>query len=446
MKKEIEAWQTLVHVCRRWRTVVFGSPLRLNLELVCTAKTPARDTLDVWPPLPLVIRSHDHYGTDNDLTTESVNNIITVLERSNRVCQINLEDVLNSHLEKLLAAVQEPFPKLTHLRLSSFGGPVIPDSFLGGSAPRLQDIWLNNIPFPSLPKLLLSATYLVDLHLLDIPHSGYISPEVMATALSTLTCLESVALGFQSPQSCPDQGSRRPPPLTRSLLPVLTNIRFRGVSEYLEYLVAIIDAPRLIDLYITFFNHITFNTPQVIQVVNRTPTLKALEKGHVTFGNYAARVELSSLTTGGGELRVIIPCRQLDWQVSSLEQVCTSSLPPLSALEDLYIHKAPHSWPYLPDNLENALWLELLLPFPAAKNLYLDVEFAARLVPALQELVGVRATEVLPNLQNIFLEELQESGPVQEGIRLFVSARQVTSHPVAVFIWENSEQDKIRGY
>ena len=54
---EIEVWQTLVHVCRRWRRVVFGSPRRLNLRLVWTPGTPARDMLDVWPSFPLLIPS-----------------------------------------------------------------------------------------------------------------------------------------------------------------------------------------------------------------------------------------------------------------------------------------------------------------------------------------------------------------------------------------------------
>ena len=30
-KGGIERWQSLVHVCRRWRSIVFGSPRRLNL-------------------------------------------------------------------------------------------------------------------------------------------------------------------------------------------------------------------------------------------------------------------------------------------------------------------------------------------------------------------------------------------------------------------------------
>ena len=31
--QEIEGWLALVHVCRRWRTVIFRSPHRLKLQL-----------------------------------------------------------------------------------------------------------------------------------------------------------------------------------------------------------------------------------------------------------------------------------------------------------------------------------------------------------------------------------------------------------------------------
>jgi hypothetical protein len=63
-------------------------------------------------------------------------------------------------------------------------------------------------------------------------------------------------------------------------------------------------------------------------------------------------------------------------------------------------------------------------------------------MPALQELVGDRMTEVLPTLQNIFLEEPHLSGPVQEGIQRLVATRQVSSHPIAVSRWVNSGWDK----
>ena len=54
-QKVEKAWQSLIHVCHRWRSIVFGSPRRLDLRLFCTGRTPARDRLDVWPTLPLII-------------------------------------------------------------------------------------------------------------------------------------------------------------------------------------------------------------------------------------------------------------------------------------------------------------------------------------------------------------------------------------------------------
>ena len=114
-----------------------------------------------------------------------------------------------------------------------------------------------------------------------------------------------------------------------------------------------------------------------------------------------------------------------------MEQVCTSCLPLLPTL-DLYIDGNPHYRQHWQRNVENALWLRLLHPFTSVKNLYLSEEIARRIVPALQELVGVRATEVLPTLENIILEEPQPSGPVQEGIQEVATVRQATNHPIAV--------------
>jgi F-box-like len=433
-----EQWQTLVHVCRRWRSVVFGSPRRLNLRLVCTQGTPTRNTLDLWPSLPLVIRD-----SSGQRKNEDVDEIIAVLERRDRVIEIILIFVDCSNLENILAAMQATFPELTRLILSPYEDDgivsVLPDSFLGGSAPRLEFLLLDRIPFPGLPKLLLSATHLVRLRLENIPHSGYISPEVMVTALPTLTSLEQLWLEFDSPQSYPDQASRRPPPLTCSVLPALTSFRFKGVGEYSDNLVARIDTPQLKSLRLTFFNQVLFDTPHFIQFMSRTPALKVLEKALVRFTDGDSKVNLSSQAPGG-TLDVKVPCKELDWQVSSMEQVCTSCLPPLSTLEDLYIYEKPVSPPIWQDNIENALWLELLQPFTAVKNLYLSEKFASRIMPALRDLVEGRSTELLPVLQNIFLEELQPSPTVQATIQQFFAARQVTSHPIAVSRWDDAKE------
>jgi hypothetical protein len=87
-------------------------------------------------------------------------------------------------------------------------------------------------------------------------------------------------------------------------------------------------------------------------------------------------------------------------------------------LEDLYFHEDSLWRPDWKDNVENRQWLELLRPFMAVKNLYLSEEFASR-IPALQELVEGRTTDVLPALQNIFLAGRSRS--VQETIGRLVA-------------------------
>jgi hypothetical protein len=442
-KQRIEEWITLAHVCRRWRSVVFQSPRRLNLRLLCTHRTRARDILDVWPPLPLII--HDSYDILNRRNgTSGVDDITAALEHNDRVCQIKLRYLTSLQLEHLIdsAAMQKPFPELTDLHLRILVddglGRILPDSFLDGTAPRLRSFYLDDVLFPGLPKLLLSATDLVKLDLYGIPRFGYIPPEAMATSLSALTSLEFLRLNFRYPRPRSALGSRRPtpPPLTRSILPNLTEIRFKGVSEYLEEILARIDAPRLNILHITFFNQIIFDTPHLFQFISQRPTLRAPEKGHITFRSKSIVVRFRSQTSDYEELSVEIRCSASEWQLSSLEQVCTSSLPPVPTLEDFYILEDRSYSLRWQDDVENTLWLDLLHPFTAVKNLYLSKEFVPRIAPALQELVGGRTTEVLPTLENIFLER---SAPLSEGITKFFAARaarRITDRPVTVSRWD----------
>jgi len=457
-KKEIEAWQLLVRVCQRWRSLVFGSPRRLNLQLLCEAHTQkrVRDRMDVWPALPLMIHGFVNktegsiYGSEDDVDgteggvdeAEELDNIIAALGRSDCVCQIIL-NIPSSFLECVSTAMQKPFPELTYMRLSSSKvetETVVPELFLGGSAsPRLRTLQLKGIPIPGLPKLLLSATHLTTLILYDIPHSGYFSPVAMVTLISTLTGLSSLSFGFRSPLSRPEPESRRPPPLTRSVIPSLFTLTFHGVSEYLEDLVSRIDTPRLDSLNISMFNQIVFDTPQTIQFISRMPCLEAFKEAHLVFEKDGSRVDLEMPKRSmsfGRRLTAKTLCRTLDWQISSLEQVCTSCLPSLSALEDLYIYDTPQSPPYRKDNIEDALWLQLLSPFSCVKNLYLNGEYAQHIAPALQQLVGDRTTDVFPALENIFLDSdsdrPEQSGFVPEGIVKFFAARQLSDQPISI--------------
>jgi hypothetical protein len=437
----IEAWQSLVHVCRRWRSVVLESPRRLNLRLHCAPDTPAKDKLDVWPALPLIV-----WGDMGIDISSGTDNIIAALVQSNRVCEVTLLSLEGWQLEEVSAAKQVPFPEMTELQLSSLRSlrshdetpPVIPDSFLDGSAPRLQYFELNGIPFPGLPKLLLSASRLVCLRLSDIPHSGYISPEAMVASLSVLSSLRTLSLEFRSPQSRPDWESRSLPPPNRSILPTLDYFRFKGVTEYLEELVTRIDTPKLRHTHINFFDQIDFDCPRLAQFIDRTPTFGAHDTAYVRFGDLDTSVTLLIPT-----LEIVISWSEPDRQLSSIAQVC-NSLHHLSTVVHLYIERRPGERVFQIDAIENTQWLQLFLPFTAVEFLYLSKTFAPGVAAALQELVGGRITEVLPSLQSIIVQGIEPSGPIQENIGQFVAARQLSDHPIAISVWdEDSDMESM---
>jgi hypothetical protein len=162
----------------------------------------------------------------------------------------------------------------------------------------------------------------------------------------------------------------------------------------------------------------------------------AFNDAHVQFDDKFTRVVLTAARSR--TLEIAISCRELDSQLSAIEQVCNSSLHPLSTIEDLYIERQYWQPVWKNDTIENTLWLQLLLPFTTVKNLYLSKEFAPGIAGALQELIGDRITEMLPSLQNILVDGLRDerSEPLRENIGQFVTARQLSDHPIAISDWD----------
>ena len=283
--------------------------------------------------------------------------------------RISLRGISSSELERFVVVMQGPFPALTDLILmlcsSDEMALVISDSFLGRSTPRLRYLWLDRLLFPALPKLLQ-----VNLRLWNISHSGYISPLTMiiCQCLSTLTKLKALSLRFRSPQSRPDRASRLMPALTRIILPALTYFDFKGVTEYLEDFMARIDVPLLEYISITFFNQLVFDILQLPKFLCRTEMLTVLDQAEVAFNEGSISVELfpKRRTVDPPIVTLKISCRQLDWQLSSLVQVCNQALPTLSTVECFKL--GPNF--YCPrlrsgqDDVENTQWLELLHPLP----------------------------------------------------------------------------------
>jgi hypothetical protein len=384
--------------------------------------------LDIWPPLPIFIYTENSWKSP----LPGVANLLAALEQQNRVCGIWIYGVSNLLLKESVA--MKPFPSLTSLVLWSNEVTVLPDSFLGGSAPRLRTIWLLGIPFPGLGKLLLSTTDLVRLTLHSIPYSGYISPEAMVASLSTLTRLEELDLQFRSPQSRADRENRHPPPLTRIILPALTKLWFKGNSEYLEDIISGIDAPLLDTMVITFFNQLLFETPQLRHFISRTGIFGVPDCARMFFGRSYVTVEPFRT------LSLRISCKPSDWQLSSLSQLHNSALSPLlSTLEILEIYNPREYWE---DDMENVQWLELLRLFPSVKDLVLSEKSFRLVAPALNELDGESVTEVLPALQNIVTQGPQSSEPDNEAIGKFISTRQLLGSPVAIQRRDGEDLDR----
>jgi hypothetical protein len=391
--------------------------------------------LDIWPVLPIAIRHTALSRGDGE------DNIFSALRHRDRVCRIECLGISPSQLKRL-AALEDPFPALTHLRLWGRykDSPVIPDAFFGRFAPRLRKIKLYGISFPSLPNLLLSARDLVRLQLEDIPHSGYIPPQAMVNVLSALTSLERVHLAFRSPRSRPDQASQRAPLQTCIFLPALLTFRFKGVSEYLEVLLARINAPQLRQADITFFNQLAFDISQFPRFIVGTECFGVSNRAEIIINQLSVEITYINMKTvdyTGFTLR--ISCRELDWQLSSLAQVCSPFLTLFSTtLERLDIREIQNWRPrgQGDSDMDDSQWLEVLRPFASVKDLYLSKRLAIRIAPALQGLAAGRVTDVLPALQNLFLRMPEQSRPVKKAFAQFLAARRLSSQPVVVYHWK----------
>jgi hypothetical protein len=434
-------WHKLIHVCRRWRCVVFASPLRLNLGLLCTPKTPVRKLLHIWPTLPLDIQFH-YRGKNFSNLAASFDDLIAALEHRDRVRQIRIAGYTGPQFERIATLMQESFPALQCLALGSVDrASRISDTFLNGSAPTLQVFGLFGISFPSLPRLLSSTTHLTTIRLWDIPNTGYFSPESMATCLPALTKLESLTIRFKFLTPHPERRSQFPLPSQRTLLPALTYVHFTGVSEWLEVLAAQIDAPVLDVTWITFFDPFVFDMPQIARFIGQL-NLSRLSDLTLAFNpNSNAKIHCSPPKSSNvcAALEWGIPFSGLALQVSSIAQMCTHVLPLGSSVESLHI-VYPDRWgehppiEIQPDDMDPTRWLELFRPFASVQELTISAKLEPSIGAALQGLTAESAAKVFPTLRDLSIDGPTTDRAAKRGIESFVTARQHSDHPVAVHL------------
>ncbi|KAN0137444.1 hypothetical protein V8E53_004889 [Lactarius tabidus] len=337
--------------------------------------------------------------------------------------------------------MQKPFPVLRYLEFwgTYFETPVLSSGFLGGSAPSLQALFLEHISFPELPTLLLSARDLVSLKLTYIPPTGYISPEAMITGLAALTMLETFHITFFPWNSRPEERRRRPdPPMRVPLLPALTDFTFGGCSEYLEDLVAQIDAPRLLGVRTSLSQLDFLRLSQLFLFIGRSQNLRFRRVEVVFYSDGEGTGELNI------ELRVdrclsestrpyLSLYTSFEWSGTHLTHValvlsqiftmCSRSV------DYLYI-EAGEDHPAWHSNIDSAKWPAFFRLFTTVETLHIVGTFAGQVAGALEDVPEEMVTEVLPSLHLLILQdhELEEPTSAQR----FVLLRQLYGSPVAI--------------
>ena len=416
-------WPILVWVCQRWRQIVFASPLGLNLRLYCTHRTPVLKSIDCWPALPIIVK----YGGVPNLdppAPEDDDNIIAALKQSGRVSSIRLT-VTSSLLEKL-SAISEPLSELEELVLLSQDNmqQTFPSTF--GWGPRLRTLHSTGIAFTSLPPLLLPCQDLVDLQLHDIPSSGYFSPNAFTEALSGTPQLQSLTLHLLSFPRRSLLGPS-PPPEERVTLLALTNLTYRGTSKYLDNLVAQIDAAHLGDIDITLFNQPTMDVSQIGRFIERLEMQTLFSNAEVKTSAHAISISFTDLSVST-PLRLQISCKQLDWQLSCMAQVCDQFSPFLSRVTNVGINTTEP--PSENNDVADEQWLVLLRSFGGA----CDISVAGKLVTEILRGLCLNGnTSMLPSLRHLrVLEPMEMRGPSWDSVQSFNTARWISNRHVEV--------------
>ena len=263
-------WCKLSHVCRKWRHTIHRSSFLLNIHILLMNGTPLFDTLSHLPPLPLII---DYRGKDpND-----DHSILHAIQHRNRVLHV-VSQAPSLYLNRLIVPMDGSFPRLESLSLSSTTKLeeetrlILPKTFL---APNLRHLSLRGISLSKGLPLLASALLIVTLKLTGIQSTGYFTPATLVTRLDHLPKLEDLALEFSTPLPRPTaEGELLQVRITPTALPSLRQLAFRGVSVYLEDLLARISSPLLQRCDITLFNQLNFTLPHLSHFTRTTESLR----------------------------------------------------------------------------------------------------------------------------------------------------------------------------
>jgi hypothetical protein len=385
-------------------------------------------TLNHLPPLPLIVGYSDTSGT-RTLAHKYEDNIHLGLQQNGRVRRATLR-APSSSLRILLELMNKPFPRLEDLSLLSTTTEialVLPEAL---QAPSMSRLSLQGIGLSKGPSPLSSMIALSTLSLTHIRDSCYFAPGSLVTQLQDLLCLEELSIGFSIPIPLPSsQRELLPTPIPPVTLPALRRLTFRGMSVYLDNLVAQIKTPLMEQLSLTLFFELAFTLVNLAAFIRTTEGLRCLV-AQVIFNKERVSIDAGhhgQWVTGKCGLHVNVTCESLDRQIYSATQVCSAIGKVLSTVEELALDLDVNGMALGQENtLNNMLWHELLLPFIGVKKLHIGSSLTLELCRALVSVAGRLVLELLPELQEVDIQPIVGF----EAFSGFVKTRESIGRPV----------------
>jgi hypothetical protein len=395
------------------------------------------------PPLPLVI----YWGNPGTLDTEeSVKNIHLALRHRDRVRRIKLR-LSESSLKDVFASMEGDFPALETFQLycsstSNFDAK-LPSTF---RAPNIRDLQMSDLTLlaPEQPSPFLSSSAsIVSLSLEEI--TSDLSPERLVEHLSLIPNLKILKISLVGRVSTARARS--------TLNTVLEELQYHGNTDYFEALAALISAPLLKKLSISFTNnftkiisnlitseptpepHYSYHPPPSPVTFRYLPTLIS-EATDLRF--HFARVRCrdgcsiamdhNELWTGRAafELKFNLGRYEAAGDLKLAGQICCLLAPMPSTVQSLLIEDGINIGYDL--RIPHKAWYDLFRPFDNVKTLRIAGRFVDGLNKSLQPdgNEGTTVPTLLPRL-----EELVRYGSDNE-FAAFVETRRVAGSPVRV--------------
>ena len=422
-------WYRLAHVSQRWRNLILRSASYLALSLVCTNGTPVESMLAHSPPLPLTI----DYGSEDGITAEDEEGILLALEQCDRVRHLRL-DLPVQNLQKLVMAIDGEFPILEYLIVGPWTKDstalMLPETL---QAPHLRHLTLGGLTCPIRPRLHPTAASLVTLSLTIFHPSAYFQPNMLLQWISFMPQLESLAVIFTFPVSIRDVKRQlrvtHMPVTTHITLPNLRLFGFQGVSAYLEAVVCRITTPRLKKLQIQLFTQPTFSVPRLAQFMDTTENVR-FDNAEVMFKDKCIDVGMFSREAESYAFGLTVDCWHLDWQVSSMAQICNALSQVFSAVEHLVLRHKVHGQSSEEHNdVDRIEWRKLLRSFSNVKTLRVKDGLVEQLSLCLRLEDRELPLELLPGLQELTYSGTRDTG---DAFTSFIDARQNAGRPVTL--------------